>query len=189
MSEETDQIYEIPIHDGNKVEEGKGETTSSDVSSGQTMTNENLGSIQKEQENHYDQLMRLRAEFQNYRRRNEQRMRDWQESAGRDIIAQILPIIDDFDILFGHHADESAVSITEGVRFIFSKLTSTLKDLGLEMIPTDVSFDPQIHDAVMTEHSSVIEEGKIIRVWQKGYLYKGVLLRPAKVIIAKRDKI
>lgn len=142
---------------------------------------------EKRTPDYYDQLLRVQAEFQNYKKRNEQRLQDWQKYIERDLLTQLLPVIDDFDILFEHNEsnDDSEICI-DGVKLIYNKLLSTLKEMGLETIDTsDGVFDPNLHEAIMTEVSDKIEDGNILKVWQKGYVYKDKLLRPAKVITAK----
>ncbi len=140
-------------------------------------------------EDYYETMLRVQAEFMNYKKRNEQRMQEWRVHAAREIVSQILPVVDDFEILFSHEAKDGNVSV-EGVQLIHNKLISTLADLGLEVIDTrDRTFDPNVHDAVMVEESDEVEEGDIVKVWQKGFLFKGTLLRPAKVITAKAKSI
>ncbi len=140
-------------------------------------------------EDYYETMLRVQAEFMNYKKRNEQRMQEWRLHAAREIVSQILPVVDDFDILFSHETENGNVSI-EGVKLIYNKLMNTLNDLGLEVIDTsDGKFDPNVHDAVMVEESDEVEDGNIVKVWQKGFLYKGTLLRPAKVITAKAKSV
>ncbi|NIA29530.1 MAG: nucleotide exchange factor GrpE, partial [Actinobacteria bacterium] len=69
------------------------------------------------------------------------------------------------------------------------KLVSTLEKLGVETIDTKNSmFDPSMHEAIHAQETGEYPQDKILQVWQKGYLYKGKLLRPAKVVVAKRKE-
>lgn len=141
-----------------------------------------------EKENDYlEQLQRLQAEFLNYKKRMEQRMTDHKEYMTRDIVSQLLPVIDDFDILFTHSNDESSDTVSlDGIRMIYNKLLDTLGEMGLEPIEAEgESFDPEYHEAVLTEESDQ-EEGTILKVWQKGFKFRDSLLRPAKVVTAKQ---
>ncbi|MDZ7315146.1 MAG: nucleotide exchange factor GrpE [candidate division KSB1 bacterium] len=134
---------------------------------------------------YYDQWLRCRAEFINYRRRMEEQLEERRRQVARQIVADLLPVIDDFNIFFHHHEGETN-SVIDGVRMIYQKMMSIMKDKGLkELDPVGEAFDPHFHEAVMMEESDQIPEGNIVRVWQKGYLLDDALLRPAKVITAK----
>jgi len=142
-----------------------------------------------ERENYYQQLLRVQAEMQNYKRRTEQRLSEWQMNAARDLVQKLLPVVDDFDILFDHHKNDDELIPIQGVAMIYNKLMSTLKDLGLKPIEADGKpFDPNIHEAIMAEATDKVEEGHILKVWQKGYTFNDALMRPAKVITAKHQK-
>lgn len=141
---------------------------------------------EEETPDYYDQYMRLQAEFQNYKRRSEQRMQDWRMYAAKDIVSQLLPVIDDFDILFTHHKDGTEELCVDGVKMIYNKMLSAFKEIGLQ--PMDAlgkEFDPNLHEALMAEETDEVEEGHVLKVWQQGFLFKDQLLRPAKVITAK----
>lgn len=153
---------------------------------------EKAESLQEEEtENNYlEQLQRLQAEFLNYKKRTEQRMKNHKEMQTRDIVSQLLPVIDDFDILFTHSKDESNDSISlDGIRMIYNKLLDTLGEMGLEPIEAEGEpFDPEYHEAVLTEESDQAEEGTILKVWQNGFKFRDALLRPAKVVTAKEKQ-
>lgn len=141
---------------------------------------------EEEKPDYYDQYMRVQAEFQNYKRRSEQRMQDWRMYAAKDIVSQLLPVIDDFDILFSHHQDGSEELCVDGVKMIYDKMLSSLKEIGLQPIEAQgQEFDPNLHEALMAEETDEIKDGHVLKVWQQGFLFKDQLLRPAKVITAK----
>ncbi|MBN1560564.1 nucleotide exchange factor GrpE [candidate division KSB1 bacterium] len=144
---------------------------------------------QVENFDYLEKYLRLQAEFLNYKRRNEQRMQEWRLYAAKDIVSQILPVIDDFDILFSHSVENSTAICIDGVKMIYNKLLSSLKELGLEPIAAvGQKFDPTIHEAVMAEESEEVEQDHVLRVWQQGFMFKETLLRPAKVITAKQKQ-
>lgn len=145
--------------------------------------------IDYEKTNYYEQYLRSQAELQNYKRRTEQRMQEWRLHAVKEIISQLLPVIDDFDILFKHHSDGSEEICVDGVKMIYTKLLTRLEELGLESIEAEgEEFNPHLHEAVMAEEADSVEEGHVLKVWQRGFMYKDTLLRPAKVITAKAKK-
>ncbi|MDZ7725799.1 MAG: nucleotide exchange factor GrpE [candidate division KSB1 bacterium] len=107
----------------------------------------------------------------------------------REIVAQLLPVIDDFDILFTHSKDDSTDNVSlDGIKMIYNKLLDTLGEMGLEPIEAEnETFNPAYHEAVLTEESDK-EEGTILKVWQKGFTFRDSLLRPAKVVTAKEKE-
>ncbi len=186
MSEEKDNVIEIEIKDKESANERTEAEASKETSVEEAVSE--ASNKESAESDYYNQLLRVQAEFQNYKRRTEQRMQEWRANAARDIITKLLPVVDDFDILFDHHKDDSDSVSIKGVKMIYDKLMSTLKDLGLK--PIDAagrSFDPNVHEAVMAEESDA-EEGKVLKVWQRGFMFNDSLLRPAKVITAKSKK-
>ena len=186
---QADNSIEIEIKDENDLKEEPKEQESLPEHE-ETIEEESLNESTPEPDikapDYYDQYMRLQAEFQNYKRRSEQRMQEWRLYAAKDIVSQLLPVIDDFDILFNHNQENSDALCVDGVKMIYNKMLSTLQELGLEPIEAiGKEFDPTIHEAVMAEESDEVEEGHILKVWQQGFMYKDTLLRPSKVITAK----
>jgi molecular chaperone GrpE len=183
MSEKTDNSIEIEIKDQEDLQEQ--DTQSAKVDEGI-----DDGSEEKQESeetlDYYDQLLRVQAELQNYKRRSEQRMQEWRMYAAKDIISQLLPVIDDFDILFQHHPDGSEKIRVDGVKMIYNKMMAALRSLGLDPIDAEKQeFDPHLHEAMMAEETDQVEEGHVLKVWQRGFMFKDQLLRPAKVITAK----
>jgi len=141
------------------------------------------------QPNYLEQLQRLQAEFSNYRKRMEQQRTEWRAHTQKEVVSQLLPVLDDFDHLFNHHEGQDDGFSREGVQLIYDKLMSTLEKLGVQTIDTKNSmFDPLMHEAIHTRETGEEPQDKVLQVWQKGYLYKGKLLRPAKVVVAKRTE-
>ena len=126
-----------------------------------------------------EQLKRLQADFSNYKKRIEQQRVEWYETATRNVVTELLPVLDDFEYLF-QHQDEQAISI-DGVMLIYNKLLSVLKNIGVEPIETDDKvFDPELHEAVMMENVKDGESGRLLEVWQKGFLCKGKTCQAGK---------
>ena len=196
MSNDKDNIVEIEIKDDDQSDVEAVEAETAESSSVEEAAETGAAS-EKEQgapadlsgsENYYQQLLRVQAEMQNYKRRTEQRLGEWQMNAARDLVQKLLPIVDDFDILFDHHKNENETISVKGVAMIYNKLMSALKEMGLKPIEAaGKPFDPNIHEAIMAEATDDIEEGCIVKVWQKGYTFNDALMRPAKVITAKAN--
>lgn len=130
-----------------------------------------------------DLLQRRQAEFENYRRRAERERIEIAEYAAMETVRPLLGIIDDFEraLKVGGGTDE----FVKGVELIYTRLLDELKKQGLEAIDTvGQVFDPNLHHAIQRAETADAEEGAILEEYQKGYNFKGRLLRPAMVKVA-----
>jgi molecular chaperone GrpE len=130
-----------------------------------------------------DRLLRARAEFDNYRRRAERERSDYLQFAAMDPVREILPIIDDFErALKTETADRD---YAKGVELIYQRMLDSLKKMGLEPIETEGKmFDPNLHQAVERVQTEEAVDQAILGEFQRGYNFKGKLLRPAMVKVA-----
>jgi molecular chaperone GrpE len=134
-----------------------------------------------------DGWQRARAEFANYKKRNEQERQDLFKLANTTLITRLLPIFDDFERAF-QTLPSNLLSLTwiDGVVLIYRKLQAILEAEGLTLMETEgQSFDPLLHEAVTYEESAEHQEGQIIGEVQKGYQLGDRVLRPALVRVAK----
>lgn len=134
-----------------------------------------------------DGWQRARAEFANYKKRNEQERQELFKLANTTLITRLLPIFDDFERAF-QTLPSNLLSLTwiDGVALIYRKLQAMLEAEGLTLIETEgQSFDPLVHEAVTYEESAEHEEGQIIGEVQRGYKLGDRVLRPALVRVAK----
>jgi molecular chaperone GrpE len=132
-----------------------------------------------------DKWRRTTAEFSNYRKRQEREYKEMAQSAGADLIKQLLPVLDDFDRAFkAVPADMQNQSVFEGFRLIERKFNQMLERAGVTSILTiGQHFDPNIHESVASDMSDQ-DEGIVLEEFRKGYkLYDKVLL-PAMVKIS-----
>ena len=133
-----------------------------------------------------EKTLRLAAEFDNYRKRV---VRERQEAGGRaqaEVVQGLVEAID--DIARFAHLDPATVdskTVVEGVAMVERKVMKTLSGHGLEVVdPAGRPFDPAFHEAVGTEPAASAEEDHLVaRVYQPGYLFRGQLLRPARVVV------
>jgi molecular chaperone GrpE len=130
-----------------------------------------------------DRFLRRQAEFENFRRRVEREKTDFLEFAGMESVRAILPILDDFErALKVECADKE---YAKGMELIYQRLFDSLKKLGLETIETKgQKFYPYLHHAVDQTPTDQAEEDSILEEYQRGYNFKGRLLRPAMVKVA-----
>ena len=133
-----------------------------------------------------ERLLRSRAEFENARRRWDRERLDYLQFAAMDMMRDLLPILDDFErALQVATADRE---YAKGVELIYQRMADTLTKLGLEPIVTaGQSFDPNLHQAVERVETQDAEDQAILGEFQRGYNFKGKLLRPAMVRVAVRS--
>lgn len=152
----------------------------------QDAVGDHISELQRDLTLERDKLLRLAAEFDNYRKRM-MRERLEAESRGKaDLVKELLEPMDDI-ARFAHvdPAVTESTTLVEGVSMVERKLEKTLRSAGLEPVnPVGEVFDPSRHEAVGTEPARTPEEdGTVGRVYQTGYTFKGQLLRPARVVV------
>jgi molecular chaperone GrpE len=132
-----------------------------------------------------DRSLRARAEFDNARRRAERERSDYLQFAAMDLVKQLLPVLDDFERAV--KVETTDANYARGVELIYQRFADTLKRMGLEPIETvGRKFDPNIHEAVQREQAEDAEDQAVLQELQKGYNFRGKLLRPAWVKVAVR---
>ncbi len=142
-----------------------------------------LVAVARERDEYLDTLQRVKAEFDNYRKRV---ARDQQELAARAnerLVGQLVPVLDDLERALEAAAEHEEAKLEEGVRLVHRALADALGREGLAEIPTDGKFDPHTQEALLSQPSAA-EEGTVIQVLQKGYTLGDRVLRPARVVIS-----
>jgi molecular chaperone GrpE len=134
-----------------------------------------------------DRLLRVTAEFDNYRKRTDRERRELWAMATADVIRDVLPVIDDLERALGAPSDQpGADSIRRGLELILRQLLDTLKKRGVEPIDTvGQLFDPHIHEAVANEPAHGRRDGEIVAELRRGYRLGDKLLRAATVRVAQ----
>lgn len=132
-----------------------------------------------------DRLLRRQAEFDNFRKRADREKMEILEYAGMDAARAILPVVDDFERALKTESADKEYS--RGMELIHQRLSEALKKMGLEPLDTKgQKFDPNLHHGVDKQQTEEFEEDTILEEYQKGYQFKGRLLRPAMVKVAVR---
>ncbi len=144
-------------------------------------------SIEDELKDLQDRHLRLRAEFDNYKKRKDREFIRLLQYEGKDVIISFLGIADDLQrMIASADGDKSknAKSLVAGMNLILEKLHRRLSALKVEPFDSEgVKFDPELHDAMMTQTSDDHEDGVVIQEFEKGYKYKDRVIRHAKVIV------
>ena len=147
--------------------------------------NDALDELRREKDSLQDRLLRTAAEFDNYRKRVERERRDLADYMKADILAEILPIVDNFERALQVPSPEGD-ALRKGVELIHKQMLDFLRKRGvtpIEALGTD--FDPNFHQAVIHEATPFHREGEVIEELQRGYMLGDKLLRPAMVKVAK----
>lgn len=134
-----------------------------------------------------DRMLRVQADFENFRKRTQREKLGISQNAREDVIEKLLPVLDNLDLAIDHSSTENMEAFKKGVELVQKQLIDTLGSEGLEMIPTDGTvFDPNIHHGVAVENNPDIEDQHITETFQKGYSLKGKVLRPAMVKVNQK---
>lgn len=134
-----------------------------------------------------DKYIRLYAEFDNYRKRTEKEKAQNFDFGAREVIEKLLPVVDNFERALGTvDPEDEDDAFTKGVRGIYKQLEKMFEDLEVKAIPAEgEKFDPNLHNAVMTDTESDVEEDTITQDLLKGYTYKGQVVRHSMVKVKK----
>ena len=151
---------------------------------------EDIAALQAQLSDATDRQLRLAADFDNYRRRVERDRSEQVARAQSSLISRLLDVLDDLE-RFAHHSDPTTptMALLQGAEMVERKLKAVLESSGLETIdPKDARFDPQTMEAVASVPvDSAHEDDTVSDVFQKGYRFNGVLVRPARVRVRKHD--
>ena len=147
-----------------------------------TVLSVELEATRRERDQYLDALRRLKAEFENSRKRQERERIRILSLASERLVQELLPVLDNLD-----RALEAGGDIREGVQATRDQLADVLGEEGLLPVASDGQpFDPNVHEAVMGQPSEEHEEGTILQTFERGYLLNGKPIRPAKVVVAKQ---
>jgi molecular chaperone GrpE len=132
-----------------------------------------------------DRLLRRSADFDNFRKRAERDRSDFLQFAGMEFVREMLPILDDFERALKTECPDP--SYAKGIHLIYTRLYDALRKMGLEPMDTvGKAFDPNLHQAVERVETDEAEDQSVLGEFQRGYNFKGKLLRPAMVRVAVR---
>ncbi|MGD2000637.1 MAG: nucleotide exchange factor GrpE [Desulfobacterales bacterium] len=141
-----------------------------------------------EAEENYDRLLRVSAEFENYKKRTAREMVDFQKYANQSLLRELLPIIDNLELAIkaaAEAADSTDACLLDGVELTRKEILKVFENFHVEPIDAlGKPFDPNFHEAVMREESEEHPENTVVNELQKGYLMHDRLLRPSMVVVA-----
>jgi molecular chaperone GrpE len=147
---------------------------------------ERLAEVEKERDEHLDDLKRVAAEFENYRKRVSRDQASQAARAHERLVKELLPVLDDLERALEAASEHEEGKVEEGVRLVQRELQEALGKEGLVEIETNGRFDPHVHEALLSQPSEQ-DEGAILEVLQKGYRLGDRVLRPARVVVSQGE--
>ncbi len=142
---------------------------------------------ERETKEHYDRLLRVAADFDNYKKRAIKEKEDWIKFASEDLIKAVLPFIDNLERAVKHsEKTEDFKGLVEGIRLTIQQLLQTLNKFGVSRIESlGKPFNPAVHEAMLLVDTDQHKPDHVVEEFQKGYLLNDRLLRPATVSVSK----
>lgn len=145
---------------------------------------EQLAAVSAERDQLKDQMLRLRADFDNYRKRTARESERLRKTAAEDLIRDLLPVVDNLERALSH-AGEPAEALAQGVEMVLKQLCDILAARGVEPIPAEgAPFDPNVHEALSHQASDRHPADAVMTEWMRGYRIGETVLRPAKVVVS-----
>jgi len=141
----------------------------------------------RERDEYLDHLRRLKAEWDNYRKRVQRDNEELRLRAAETVVESLLPVMDNMSRALDAGDRHEEGQLLAGLNLVAGQLRGTLAGHGLEEIEVEpgTMFDPEYHEAIVAQESDEYDEGTVTQVLESGYLLHGKLLRPAKVIVAR----
>jgi molecular chaperone GrpE len=152
---------------------------------------ENIKSKAAKADEYYDRLLRVSADFDNYKKRMAREKEETIRQANESLIQKLLPVLDNFEAALNaaNNGNVSLDNFKTGVAMIYQQLKNVLAEFGLKEInATNSKFDPSIHEALSQLETNETEEGNVVAQIRKGYTLNSKLIRPASVVVAKKPK-
>jgi len=178
---DVDQSNNLQNDDSNEVSEKQVEPS----------LQEKLDKSKEETSKNWDKILRLQAEIENLRKRTFRDIENASRGSIERVVIEILPILDSFELGLSLKTEtiEEYKTFKEGQEASMFLMKSLFNKLSIETIdPTEMRYDPELHEVISTQEDISIEPGYIVQVVQKGYRLKERLLRPARVIVSAEKK-
>jgi len=148
--------------------------------------NESFKEKSEEASSYLDHLQRLKAEFENYKKRSFEEKTKLKESGKEDILKQLLPVIDNMEKAINHYnKNHDSKQVIKGIELVYKQIQDLLKKEGVSRIDSvGKEFNPLLHEAIMTEYSDIYNPGVVLEELESGYSFNGRLLRHTRVKVS-----
>ena len=173
------------VRDGGPLEGARGnrEVPPTDPSEPAPEVDE-LAEVTRERDEYLAALQRLKAEFDNYRKRVAREQQEFAVRASERLVAELVPVLDDLERALEAAERHEEAQLVEGVKLVEQSLRRALEKEGLVEIEADGAFDPHVHEAMLTRPEHGAEPGSVLEVVQRGYRVGDRVVRPARVVVA-----
>lgn len=175
-------------HDGNPSNAGR--TTTDGNAEGEQLTPEEIAGLKEQAEKAREQMLRVAADFENFKKRAARERQDVSKYANESLLQKLIPVLDNFDMALGaanSNKQTTVQQLQEGISMISQQMRSVLAEAGLEEVEAgNKPFDPNWHEAVAQQESAEVPEGQVLQQLRKGYKLRDRLLRAATVVVAKK---
>ena len=155
------------------------------VSGTEQVPDTDLQALTRERDEYLDSLQRLKAEFDNYRKRTEREQSERVANSAPGLVMARRPVLDPLARALEAATEHEEAKLEEGVRLVHRALLGILQREGVAEIDTDGAFDPHVHEALLAQPVEEAEPGSVVQVLQKGYRLGDRVLRPARVVVAE----
>jgi len=152
---------------------------------------EKFKEVEQEAKETHDRLLRVSAEFENFKKRSSRQMSEFKKYANESLLLDILAVVDNLDRAIDFAANDEAEkeSLIEGVKITIKEIFKIFEKYSVKPIKAmGETFDPAFHQAIMNEESDKYSENTVINELQKGYMIHDRLLRPAMVVVSVKKK-
>ena len=168
-----------------EVSAPKSEAEAEEAQELMTLPAAELEKLKSEKDEYYDTLLRLKAEFENYRKRVQREFDNFTKYAAENVVLEVLPVLDNFERALSNVPEGVNDGFRQGVEIIYRQLYEALGKIGLSPIETVGSkFDPHFHEALMEVESETHDEGTVVEEFQRGYTLFDKVVRHAKVSVS-----
>lgn len=170
------EVEEITAEDIEIVEENTEEASEGNES------NKQIKALTEEKDAIQERLLRLQAEYENYKRRTEKERIAERQYKAQDLATELLPVLDNFERALQTEVNEENKSFKDGIQMVYDQLTKALESQGVEPIDAlHEQFDPNLHHAVMQTSEADVDKNVVVEELQKGYILKDKVIRPTMV--------
>jgi len=168
------------------TEKAEPKPSPSELEENVSILEERAALLEKERDEYLNDLKRVAADFENYRKRVARDQEGLVARAHERLVKELLPVLDDLERALEAAAQHEEAKLEEGVRLVHRELVEALAREGLVEVETDGQFDPHVHEALVSQPSEE-EDGSVIEVLQKGYRLGDRVLRPARVVVSQGE--
>ncbi len=187
------ELEEVTVMETNKEKMDEQETVEEVVEADQELvdespedestSNQEMEALQKEKNELYEKMLRIQAEYDNFRKRTQKEKEADRKYRSQSLITELLPVVDNFERALNTEVqDDSTKSFIEGMEMIYRQFNQALLNEGVEVIETvGTEFDPNYHQAVMQVEDDQYDSNIVVEELQKGYKLKDRVIRPAMV--------